>query len=120
MKQITLWTLTVVVAGMFLLSGGMKLAGVAMQVQLFDAIGIGQWFRYLTGLLEVGGAIGLFVPQIAALAAGLLALVMVGAVFTHLFIVGGSPAIPIALLAATIAIAYLRRFPQFSSRPQLA
>jgi hypothetical protein len=33
---------------------------------------------------------------------------MVGAVITHLFIVGGSPLIPILLLASTTAIAWLR------------
>jgi uncharacterized membrane protein len=31
-------------------------------VGLFDAIGIGQWFRYLTGGLEVLGAVALLVP----------------------------------------------------------
>jgi len=79
-----------------------------MEVQLFSAVGIGQWFRYVTGSLEVGGAIGLFVPALAPFAALLLAVVMVGAILTHLFIVGGSPLMPIALLATTIAIAYLR------------
>jgi hypothetical protein len=34
---------------------------------------------------------------------------MVGAVITHLFIVGGSPLVAIVLLAITIAIASLRR-----------
>ena len=37
---------------------------------------------------------------------------MVGAVSaTHLFIIGGNPLMPVALLAASIAIAYLRREP---------
>ena len=34
---------------------------------------------------------------------------MVGAIITHLFIVGGNPAIPIVLLAATATIAWMRR-----------
>ena len=80
-----------------------------MEVQLFQAIGIGQWFRYVTGSLEVVGAIGLVVPLFAAFAALLLAAVMVGAIITHVFIVGGSPLVPIALLATMIAITYLRR-----------
>jgi putative oxidoreductase len=111
MNRLILWTLTIAAAAMFLLAGALKLAGVAMEVQLFAALGLGQWFRYFTGLLEVGGAIGLFVPAAAPFAALTLATVMVGAIITHLFVIGGSPLIPIALLAASIAIAYLRRDP---------
>jgi putative oxidoreductase len=109
MKNVTLWLLTIVSAGMFLLAGVLKLAGVQMEVDLFAAVGIGQWFRYVTGLLEIGGAIGLFVPAVAPYAALLLAAVMTGAITTHLFIVGGNPLVPILLLGATLTIAWLRR-----------
>jgi hypothetical protein len=34
---------------------------------------------------------------------------MLGAVFTHIFIVGGSPLPPLVLLAASAAIAWARR-----------
>jgi uncharacterized membrane protein YphA (DoxX/SURF4 family) len=119
MRRLTLWGLTVAVAGMFALAGTMKLAGAPMQVELFAAIGIGQWFRYLTGGLELVGAIGLFVPAAAPFAALVLAAVMVGAVLTHLAIVGGNPIVPIALFFASIAIAFLRS-EQFSSRTTMA
>jgi len=33
---------------------------------------------------------------------------MIGAIITHVFIVGGSPAIPIVLLAITTTIAWVR------------
>jgi putative oxidoreductase len=109
MRQIIVWVLTTVSAALFVLAGGLKLAGVPMEVQLFAAVGLGQWFRYATGLLEIGGAIGLFIPAAAPFAALTLAVVMIGAVLTHLFIVGGSPIAAIVLLAMTIAIAVLRR-----------
>jgi putative oxidoreductase len=115
MRKLTLWGLTIVAAGMFLLAGTLKLIGVEMEVQLFAAIGIGQWFRYLTGALEVAGAVALFVPALAPRAALLLAGVMTGATVTHLFIVGGSPIAAILLLAATLTIAWLRS-EQISSR----
>jgi putative oxidoreductase len=83
-------------------------------VELFAAIGIGQWVRYLTGLLEISGAIGLFIAPIAALAALQLTAVMIGALATHLFIVGGNPAAAILLFASSLTIAWLRR-EQFSS-----
>jgi putative oxidoreductase len=115
MRNITLWTVTVVAAGMFALAGTLKLIGVPMEVDLFRAIGLGAWFRYVTGALEVAGAIGLLVPAVAAGAALLLAGVMIGAILTHLFIIGTSPLVPILLLAATLAIAWLRTHEPISS-----
>jgi putative oxidoreductase len=116
MRNILLWLLTIVSAALFLLAGMLKLLGVEMEVQLFAAIGIGQWFRSVTGLLEIIGAAGLFVPALAPFAALLLAAVMAGAVTTHLFIVGGNPLVPVLLLASTLAIAWLRREPISSRR----
>jgi putative oxidoreductase len=103
------WTLSILSAAMFLFAGGSKLAGQAAMVQLFQAIGLGQWFRYLTGIIEVTGAALLLVPSLAVYGAVSLAVTMVGAIITHVFVVGGSPLVPIVLLAATSTIAYLRR-----------
>jgi DoxX-like family len=50
---VALWATQVVHAAMFLMAGGSKLAGVPAMVSLFDLIGIGQWFRYVTGVIEV-------------------------------------------------------------------
>jgi len=111
MRNALLWILTIVTAGMFLLAAALKLAGVEMEVQVFAAIGIGQWFRYFTALLEIIGAIGLFIATLAPFASLLLATVMVGAILTHLFIAGGSPVVPFLLLASSLAIAWLRRQP---------
>lgn len=102
------WTLQIALAGLYLFSGGNKLAGDPMMVQYFDAIGFGQWFRYFTGTIEIAGAAGLLLPRIAPFAAALLAAVMVGAVISHLF-VGGSPVLPIVLFVALGGIVYLRR-----------
>jgi putative oxidoreductase len=104
-----LWVLQIVSAGMFLLSGSLKLAGVPMMVQMFGVIGLGQWFRYLTGTIEVVAAVLLLIPSVAAYGAAVLAVTMVGAILTHLFIIGGSPIVPILLLASTMAIAVARR-----------
>jgi putative oxidoreductase len=104
-----LWALQLAAAGMFLSAGANKLAGDPAMVQAFQAIGLGQWFRYLTGGLEVIGAVLLVVPALAGLGALLLAGVMVGAVLTHLFVVGGSALPALVLLLAMIPIALLRR-----------
>jgi putative oxidoreductase len=76
---------------------------------LFDAIGIGQWFRYVTGLIEVGSAIALLVPSFAVFGALALAATMVGAIVTHFFIVGGAPAMPAILLLGSAAVVWTRR-----------
>jgi putative oxidoreductase len=106
---IALRVVQIALAGMFLLAGGSKLLGAPAMVALFNSIGIGQWFRYVTGTIEVVGAVLLFVPSLALFGALALAATMVGAIITHLFFVGGNPAVPIVLLAATTTIAWARR-----------
>ena len=103
-----LWTLQILSAAMFLFAGSLKLAGVPLMVQQFGVIGLGQWFRYMTGTIEVVSAVLLLIPSVAAYGAAELAVTMIGAVITHLFIIGGSPAIPIVLLASTATIAWVR------------
>ena len=103
------WTLQVLTAALFLFAGVSKLAGAPMMVQTFATIGVGQWFRYLTGAIEVVSAVLLLVPSLAIAGASALAVTMVGAIVTHLFIIGGNPAVPVALLASTAAIIVLRR-----------
>ena len=110
---IAVWGLQIGLATLFLFAGGSKLAGAPAMVALFDAIGIGQWFRYVTGLIEVASAIVLLIPALAAFAALLLASTMVGAIATHLFIVGGSPALPGLLLLGLLAVAWGRRHQLF-------
>ena len=103
-----IWTLQMASAALFLFSGTLKLSGTPMMVQMFGAIGLGQWFRYFTGGLEVISAVLLLVPSLARFGALALAVTMVGAILTHLFIIGGNPAVPIALLAATTTVAWVR------------
>jgi len=108
-KNITLWVVQILLAGMFIMAGGSKLGGAEQMVQLYNAIGIGQWFRYVTGFIEVGSALLLFSPKLAGVGAALLASTMVGAIITHLFVIGGNPAMPIALLAGTGFVAWGRK-----------
>ena len=108
-RVIAIWILSVLAAFAFLGAGGSKLAGTPAMIALFEKVGVGQWFRYVTGLLEVTGAIGLLIPRYAFYAAVLLATVMVGAVIAHLTVLGGSPAAPALLLILTATIAWLRK-----------
>src|SRR5213080_846459 len=56
-------------AGVFFIVGGAKLVGRQDMVTLFRDVGIGQWFRYLTGAIEVTGAALLVVPLFAGISA---------------------------------------------------
>ena len=67
----------------FLAAGIGKLIGAPMMVETFDTIGLGQWFRYVTGIIEVGGAVLLWVPRRQSWGAALLGATMVGAVLAH-------------------------------------
>jgi len=107
--NVGLWILQVAAAGMFLMAGFAKLSGDPQMVGMFDAIGFGQWFRYLTGSFEILGALLLLIPRLSGLGGLWLVGVMLGAVATHLFIIGGSPLMAIILLIVVAVIAWGRR-----------
>jgi putative oxidoreductase len=94
---------------MFLFAGFLKLNSAPLMVQEFGVIGIGQWFRYLTGTIEVVSAVSLLIPSLARYGAAALAVTMIGAIASHLFILGGSPVPAMVLFASTTAIVWLRR-----------
>jgi len=78
-----LWTVRVVLALAFGAAGTAKLAGAAPMVQIFDLIGVGQWFRYVTGFVEVAGAILLLVPSTGFIGGLLLCVTMAFGVATQ-------------------------------------
>ena len=106
--NIVLWILQILAAATFFTAGGSKLAGVAPMVEMFDKIGLGQWFRYLTGGIEVTGAILLLIPATVTLGGALLAVTMVGAIATHLFVLGGSPVPAIILFVIVGTVTWYR------------
>ena len=106
--RIALWGTQILLAAMFIFAGGSKLLGAAAQVDLFNAIGFGQWFRYLTGAIEISGAVMLLIPSAAVFGAMLLVPTMIGAVATNLSL-GQSPAPPLFLLIFAAAVAWARR-----------
>ncbi len=108
-RLITLWSLSGLAALAFIAAGASKLAGAAAMLELFDKVGLGQWFRYFTGLLEVSTGIGLLISRYAFYAAVLLAIVMVGAIIAHVTVLGGSPAPAAVLFVLSGIIAYLRK-----------
>ncbi len=109
--NIVVWALQIIAALVFLITGAEKLVGFDNAVRMFGEIGMGQWFRYLAGMLEVAGAVLMLVPSFATAGAGMLAVVMVGAVIAHMtmHLEGGNPAAAIVLLLVTSFVAWQRR-----------
>src|ERR1700681_1190837 len=99
------WGVRVLLALAFGAAGAAKLVGVQQLVELFGAVGFGQWFRYLTGAVEVVGAVLMLLPSAGFLGGLLLTVTMVGAVATHLVLIGGNPApaLVLGLLSAFVA-----------------
>ena len=89
--------------------GVAKLAGVPQMVEIFDHIGFGQWFRYVTGAVEIIGGLLLLAPRTAMVGAALLLVTMVCAILTHLVLIGGNPAPALVLVILNAAILWLRR-----------
>lgn len=107
--NIGLWVLQVVTAVAILGAGLSTITGATQAMAAFDALGAGDWFRYLTGVLQVAGALGLLIPRLAGLAALALAGLWLVAIATHLFVIGGNPAAAVVFFVLTAGIAWGRR-----------
>jgi putative oxidoreductase len=107
--NIALWVLQALLALAFVGAASGKLLGKPEMVALFEAVGVGQWFRYLTGLMELTGALLIVVPRTKFFGAALLSVVMVGAVLTHVFILHSAPTAPAILLVLAGIVAWARR-----------
>jgi putative oxidoreductase len=101
------WTLQGVVAAAFFVAGIAKLAGAPFMVQLFAQIGIGQWLRAVTGVVEIIGAFALVFPGLASIGGLWLGATMVGALAANLFILHTNPVPAVILGSLSALIVYL-------------
>src|SRR5271155_5662228 len=109
-KNIAVWSLTVVLALLFVGAGAFKLTGAQEAVDNFHRWGYPDWFRIVTGVIEVVGALGLLVPKTSWIAAAVLSATMLGAIATHLHSGEATKApLPLTLLVLLIVVAWARR-----------
>jgi uncharacterized membrane protein YphA (DoxX/SURF4 family) len=105
--------LTIVLQSWLLFSmaffGGSKIAGAKHQVELFDSIKLPQWFRVITGYVQIVGCIGLIIgywyPGFAAWAGILIVIMMLLACLSHVRVKHPIGKVIPALLNLVIAIA---------------
>lgn len=108
--------LVVLVGAVMVGAGAIKLLGSESQVEEFREFGYPQWFRLVVGTLECLGGVGLVAgrllgdPLVFVAGGAVLAVVLLGAVGTHVRVGDPLPAVaPAALLfALTIALLMLR------------
>ena len=103
------WAFQILAAAQFFLTGLDKVSDAPVMVQLFAAVGFGQWFRYFTGAVEVSSAVLLLMPSLAAIGAALLTVTMIGALIAHAAVLPFSPFKAIALLVMVGIVFVVRR-----------
>ncbi len=120
-KTIFTWALRVVAALILLQTLFFKFTGAPESVYIFTRVGLEPWGRIGSGVAELIAAILILLPPTTWLGAGLALAVMVGAIFSHLTILGivvmddGGLLFGLALAVAVCSVALLflqrRRLP---------
>ena len=102
---LTTWLPRLAVALVFLSVGSSKFLD-PMWVRLFGEIGLGQWFRYVTGVMQIAGGVLVLIPRTSLVGIVLAAGTMFGAAVAWLTVLHApeNAVIPGALLAILIAI----------------
>ncbi|MHA6765330.1 DoxX family protein [Streptacidiphilus sp. PAMC 29251] len=105
------WTLQILIALFFAVASALpKLLALSSAVSSFDTIGAGSWFMYLTGALELSGAVALVLRPLAGSAALALIGLLVGAFITQMVAFhGDNAAFPVILMVPLAVIAWSRR-----------
>jgi putative oxidoreductase len=115
----TIRALRVLLGLTFLAIGTTKLTGTGQTVEYFAAIGWGQWFRYLTGFLDIVGAALLFVPRWTCYGAIVLTCTVGLATLMSLTLLQGNPtwggwkmvSVPLVLTVLAAILAWLTADP---------
>lgn len=108
-SAIALWVLRIALAALFLMAASMKLMGGADIVAEFNQIGLGQWFRLFTALVELTGAVLLLWPAFSVYGALVLVCVCIGAFAAQLFALHGDVIHTIVIGAFAAAAVYFQR-----------
>ncbi len=106
--KIAYWILAVILAMAFLQSGLPKIDPDPGMVERFEAWGYSAGFCRVIGVLEVLGGLLVLVPAVAFYGAAVLAVVMAGAIWTHLASGIGSWTFAAQYLLLAVAYGLLR------------
>jgi uncharacterized membrane protein YphA (DoxX/SURF4 family) len=108
-RTIVLWALRALMAAVFLFACSMKLTSQPMMVEEFGELGIGLWFLYFTGIVELVGGIAVLVPAVSVFGAILLLAVDAGALVAQLAAIHKDWIHTIVIGAILATLIYLQR-----------
>lgn len=114
-QMIVSWILQIIVIAMMIYAAVPKLMGAEESVAMFNALPGQDMLRYLTGALEIIGAVLLIIPGTVVYGALLVILVMIGAFGSHVMYLGFEgdagmfAGMAIGLLIISAVIVYMRR-----------
>jgi putative oxidoreductase len=105
------WMIRLGVAIVFLIAGAEKFSATnpnSHWVSMFTRIGLGEWFRYFTGVVEVLGAALILIPRTVLIGVALLAVAMAGAAVIVFFVLGqrGESLFPALILIGLLALGW--------------
>lgn len=106
---IAIWVLRILLALAFGAAAFAKLTSVPMMVAEFDKIGLGQWFRYVTGVTEVVGVALVLWPRSTFYGAFVLLAICAGAFVAQIGPLHGDVIHVIVLGALAAFTAWLTR-----------
>jgi hypothetical protein len=87
-ENVTSWILQLLVAGILLQTLFFKFTGAEESVYIFSTLGIEPWGRIGSGAVELVAALLLLMPATTSLGAGLTMGLMLGAIASHVTILG--------------------------------
>ena len=105
------WAVRGGIALFFIVFGLEKFDPESDWVSLFQQIGIGQWFRYFTGVVEVVGGVLVVIPRTVTAGLALLACTMLTAALLWIFVLGrpGNAVFAGTFLAGLVGCWWTRR-----------
>ncbi|WP_168210458.1 DoxX family protein [Persicimonas caeni] len=122
LKTVGVWALTMLTSALFIAAAVPKLGGgYSFFAERFQEWGYPGWFETGVGIAEVVSAIFLIIPTTAFYAAGVLAVIMLGAIYTHVALgVAAYAVLPAVMLCAVAIIGWVRRPQRFrSTKPRV-
>jgi putative oxidoreductase len=103
------WILRLAIAAAFIAAAFFKLSGQQMMVDEFNVIGMGDWFRIFTGVVELVGAALVLYPATTAWGCLLLLMTMAGAFVAQMGPLHGDVVHVLVFAAVIAALLYLTR-----------
>jgi uncharacterized membrane protein YphA (DoxX/SURF4 family) len=86
--NVFIWLLRLIAAGILVQSLFFKFTAAPESIYIFSELGVEPWGRIGLGIIELITAVLLLLPRTTYIGAALAVVIMLGAIFSHLFVLG--------------------------------